>query len=55
MEEVAVWAMRASINIHYIAKSMPGVGLMVRVVGLGSLGPEFTSHSAVELRNTRWG
>ena len=28
---------------------MPGVGLMVRVVGLGSLDPEFKSHSAVEL------
>ena len=28
---------------------MPGVGLMVRVVGLGSSDPEFKSHSAVEL------
>ena len=28
---------------------MPGVGLMVRVVGLGSEGPEFKSHLAVEL------
>ena len=28
---------------------MPGVGLMVRVVGLRSLDPEFKSHSAVEL------
>ena len=28
---------------------MPGVGLMVRVVGLGSEDPEFNSHSAVEL------
>ena len=28
---------------------MPGVGLMVRVVGLGSEGPEFKSRSAVEL------
>ena len=28
---------------------MPGVGLMVRVVGLGSLVPEFKSHFAVEL------
>ena len=28
---------------------MPGVGLMVRVVGFGSSGPEFKSHSAVEL------
>ena len=28
---------------------MPGVGLMVRVVGFGSLGPEFKSCSAVEL------
>ena len=27
---------------------MPGVGLMVRVVGLGSWGPEFKSRSAVE-------
>ena len=28
---------------------MPGVGLMVRVVGLGSKDPEFKSTSAVEL------
>ena len=28
---------------------MPGVGLMVRVVGLGSEDPEFKFHSAVEL------
>ena len=28
---------------------MLGVGLMVMVVGLGSLDPEFKSHSAVEL------
>ena len=28
---------------------MPGVGLMVRVVGLGSYGAEFKSRSAVEL------
>ena len=28
---------------------MPGVGLMVRVVGFVSEGPEFKSHSAVEL------
>ena len=28
---------------------MPGVGLMVRVVGLGSEDPEFKSHSAVEI------
>ena len=28
---------------------MPGVGLMVRVVGFGSSGPEFKSSSAVEL------
>ena len=28
---------------------MPGVGLMVRVVGLGSNDPEFKSCSAVEL------
>ena len=28
---------------------MPGVGLMVRVVGLGSEGPEFKSCLAVEL------
>ena len=28
---------------------MPGVGLMVWVVGLGSLDPEFKSHFAVEL------
>ena len=29
--------------------SVPGVCLMVRVVGLGSEGPEFKSRSAVEL------
>ena len=28
---------------------MPGVGLMVRVVGVGSYGPEFKSRSTVEL------
>ena len=28
---------------------MSGVGLMVRVVGMGSKDPEFKSHSAVEL------
>ena len=28
---------------------MPGVGLMVRVVGLGSEEPEFKYHLAVEL------
>ena len=28
---------------------MPGVGLMVRVAALGSEGPEFKPHSAVEL------
>ena len=28
---------------------MPGVSLMVRVMGLGSKDPEFKSHSAVEL------
>ena len=28
---------------------MPGVGFMVGVVGFGSEGPEFKSHSAVEL------
>ena len=27
----------------------PGVGLMIRVVGFGSSGPEFKSRSAVEL------
>ena len=32
-----------------IMDNMPGVGLMVRVVGLGSLDPEFKSPSAVEL------
>ena len=30
-------------------KHVPGVGLMVGVVGLGSEGPEFKSHSTVEL------
>ena len=29
--------------------NMPGVGLMVRVAGLGSKRPEFKSRSAVEL------
>ena len=33
----------------YIYIHMPGVGLMVWVVGLGSQGPEFKSRSAVEL------
>ena len=28
---------------------MPGVGLMVRVLGLGSQNPEFKSYLAVEL------
>ena len=28
---------------------MPGVGLMVRMLGLGSQDPEFKSHSAVDL------
>ena len=28
---------------------MPGVGLMVRIVDLGSKDPEFKSHSVVEL------
>ena len=28
---------------------MPGLGFMVRVVGFGSSGPEFKSHSPVEL------
>ena len=28
---------------------MPGVGLVVRVVGLGSHDPEFKPHSAIEL------
>ena len=28
---------------------MPGVGLMVMVAGFGTSGPEFKSHSAVEL------
>ena len=28
---------------------MPGVGSMIRVVGLGSSDPEFKPHSAVEL------
>ena len=32
-----------------INRAMPGVALMVRVVGLGSEGPEFKSHSDVEL------
>ena len=32
-----------------IRKTMPGVGLTVRVVGLGSQDPEFKSRSAVEL------
>uniref|UniRef100_A0A8C4WUA4 Transposase n=1 Tax=Eptatretus burgeri TaxID=7764 RepID=A0A8C4WUA4_EPTBU len=32
-----------------MAPCMPGVGLMARMVGLGSEGPEFKSHSAVEL------
>ena len=40
------------IDVRHLATpgdTMPGVGLMVRVVGLGSWGPEFKSPSAVEL------
>ena len=33
----------------YCRSHMPGVGLMVMVVGLGSSDSEFKSHSAVEL------
>ena len=36
-------------NHDLMVLSMPGVGLMVRVVGLGSEDPEFKSRSAVEL------
>ena len=35
--------------IRYLAICMPGVSLMVWVVGFGSQGPEFKSCSAVEL------
>ena len=35
--------------VQIIALVMPGAGLMVRVVGLGSEGPEFKSCLAVEL------
>ena len=34
---------------EYADYYIPGVGLMVRVVGLGSKDPELKSHSAVEL------
>ena len=34
---------------HKYQHGMPGVGLMVRVVGLGSHDPEFKPHSAIEL------
>ena len=36
-------------SIFKLLRSMPGVGLMVRAVGLGSKDPEFKSPSAVEL------
>ena len=36
-------------NLPQHRSHLPGVGLMVRVVGLGSFDPEFKSHSAVEL------
>ena len=33
-----------NIMLYIIYGPMPGVGLVVRVAGLGSLGPEFESH-----------
>ena len=36
-------------NPQHCREFRPGVGLMVRVVGLGSWDREFKSHSAVEL------
>ena len=36
-------------NNTYTHTHTPGVGLMVRVVSLGSLDPDFKSYSAVEL------
>jgi len=36
-------------NWRHSYSNMPGVGLMVRVVGFGSSGPELKSCSAVEL------
>ena len=35
--------------LEWPSQSMPSVGLMVRVAGLGSEGPEFKYRSAVEL------
>ena len=40
---------RYTLIFHELRSCMPGVGLMVRVAGFGSQGPEFKSHSAVEL------
>ena len=46
-----------SLVLHWLRHSagMPGAGVMVRVVGLGSKDPEFKSHSAVDKINIRWG
>ena len=35
--------------VQHVVYVMPGIGLMVRVVGLGSYDPEFKSPLAVEL------
>jgi len=47
-----MFSLTVTVNINVITWPviiMPGVCLMVRVVGFGSLGPEFKSCSAVEL------
>ena len=42
-------SVRAGYSYILVLLFFPGVGLMVRVAGLGSEGPEFKSRSAVEL------
>ena len=48
LRQISVGFVRVKQN-DYPSNHMPGVGLMVRVVGFGSEGPEFKSRSAVEL------
>ena len=43
-------AVDLDVMVVTIPITMPGVGLMVRVAGFGSEGPEFKSRSAVESR-----
>ena len=48
MQVKPIFHLNVLIHVQLLV-NMPGVGLMVRVVGLGSEDPEFKSHSAVEL------